>query len=124
MSDASEDFTPTIDTKEKLEQALRYWKDFTFVPNYVKLQDAIDTILTDARAVEARHEYAPRWVVSMTENIAGSIHSYLVQLVPRGQKKLARFYTAGIWRWNSDLETGNFVPPGKVPPARLAESRM
>ena len=70
MSDASEDFTPTIDTKEKLEQALRYWKDFTFVPNYVKLHDAIDTILTDARAVEARHEYAPRWVVSMTDDIA------------------------------------------------------
>ena len=60
----SEDSVSVIDTEEKLAQALKFWKNFSFVPNYVKLQDAIDTILTDARPVEARHEYAPRWVVS------------------------------------------------------------
>ena len=41
MSDALEDFQPIIDTEEKLEKALRYWKDFSFVPNYVKLEDAM-----------------------------------------------------------------------------------
>ena len=53
-----------------------------------------------------------------------SINRFTLKLVPRGQKKMARFYTAGIWRWNSSLETGNYVPPGETPPARLAESRM
>ncbi|KAI0328307.1 hypothetical protein GY45DRAFT_1255183 [Cubamyces sp. BRFM 1775] len=34
------------------------------------------------------------------------------------------FHTAAIWRWNSDLETGNFVPPDAEVPAKLAEARI
>ncbi|KAH9846473.1 hypothetical protein C2E23DRAFT_744026, partial [Lenzites betulinus] len=36
----------------------------------------------------------------------------------------AIFYTAAVWRWNSSLETGNFVPEGETAPAKLAESRI
>ena len=75
MGNTPEDSVPIIDTEEKLVQALNFWKNFTFVPNYVKLQDAIDTILTDARPVEARHEYAPRWVVS-------TANPFLIHLSP------------------------------------------
>ena len=64
MGSTSEDLPPVIETEEKLSQALDYWKNYSFVPDYIKLKDAVDTILTDARLVEARHEYTPRWVVS------------------------------------------------------------
>ncbi|KAI0689528.1 hypothetical protein C8T65DRAFT_588578, partial [Cerioporus squamosus] len=36
----------------------------------------------------------------------------------------AVFHSAGVWRWNSHLETGNFVPIGKTPPERLSEQRI
>ncbi|KAI0359247.1 hypothetical protein OH77DRAFT_1374941, partial [Trametes cingulata] len=36
----------------------------------------------------------------------------------------AVFHTVGIWRWNSDMETGNYVPHGESAPAKLAESRI
>ncbi|KAI9057284.1 hypothetical protein FKP32DRAFT_1536209, partial [Trametes sanguinea] len=36
----------------------------------------------------------------------------------------AILYTAAVWAWNSDLETGNFVPAGEVPPSKIAESRI
>ncbi|KAH9887374.1 hypothetical protein C8Q73DRAFT_606404, partial [Cubamyces lactineus] len=36
----------------------------------------------------------------------------------------AILHTAAIWRWNSDLETGNYIPVGEVAPAKLAESRV
>lgn len=34
------------------------------------------------------------------------------------------FHTVAVWRWGSDPETGNFVPPGETAPAKLAESRV
>ncbi|KAH9854422.1 hypothetical protein C2E23DRAFT_713065, partial [Lenzites betulinus] len=36
----------------------------------------------------------------------------------------AMFHTAAVWRWNSHLETGNFVPTGAVVETRVAESRV
>ena len=65
MASTSEDLPPVIETEEKLCQALEYWKNYSFVPDYIKLKDAVDTILMDARLVEARHGYMPRWVVSV-----------------------------------------------------------
>lgn len=36
----------------------------------------------------------------------------------------AIFYTAAVWMWNSDLETGNFVPPGATALGKVSESRL
>ncbi|KAI0713868.1 hypothetical protein C8Q76DRAFT_619845, partial [Earliella scabrosa] len=36
----------------------------------------------------------------------------------------AVFHTAAVWRWNSHLETGNFVPTGETAPARLSEFKI
>ncbi|KAI0683361.1 hypothetical protein C8T65DRAFT_595191, partial [Cerioporus squamosus] len=36
----------------------------------------------------------------------------------------AIFHSVGMWRWNSPLETGNFVPSGQSAPERLAEERI
>ena len=64
MSYALDDLPSIIDSEEKLNLALKHWKNYTFQPQYVNLRDAVDSILTDRRSVEARHEYSPRWVVS------------------------------------------------------------
>lgn len=47
----------------------------------------------------------------------------LSKVSTRGSKP-AILHTAAIWRWASDLETGNFVPPGQQANSRVAESRM
>ncbi|PIL26208.1 hypothetical protein GSI_11963 [Ganoderma sinense ZZ0214-1] len=97
-----------IDSPEKLQVALSYWKNRTFSQHYLKLEDVVASFDTpEHRLVTARQEFAPRWV-----------------LCRPGAKKPATFWTAGIWRWNSHLETGNYVPPGEVAPARLAEGRI
>ena len=66
MTDKSEsnDLPSIIDTTDKMADALAYWKNFTFVPHYLNLKHAMNNMFTDERAVEAKHEYAPRWVVS------------------------------------------------------------
>ncbi len=38
--------------------------------------------------------------------------------------KEAILHIAGVWGWNSDLETGNFVPKGETASAKVAESRV
>ncbi|KAI9069789.1 hypothetical protein FKP32DRAFT_1559045 [Trametes sanguinea] len=41
-----------------------------------------------------------------------------------GSNDDAVFYTAAIWMWNSDMETGNFVPVGQEATAKIAENRI
>lgn len=53
-----------IDSPEQLEQALQYWKDYSIDGKYVKLDDVVKTIGTPDSPVEARQEFAARWVVS------------------------------------------------------------
>ncbi|KAI9065672.1 hypothetical protein FKP32DRAFT_1565896, partial [Trametes sanguinea] len=36
----------------------------------------------------------------------------------------AILHTAVIWSWNSDLETGNFVPPGETAPSKIIIRRQ
>ena len=54
-----------IETEDQLSQALHFWKNFTFSEKCIRLQDAIDTIDTDTPMVEAKHVWAPKWVVSL-----------------------------------------------------------
>ncbi|KAI0702106.1 hypothetical protein C8Q76DRAFT_633237 [Earliella scabrosa] len=96
-----------IENDEQLQQALQRWKSFSFNASYLPLHEAIKTLNSDQRVVDKRHQYAPRW-----------------HLVYRGTKREAVFHTVGLWRWNSNLETGNYVPPGQTAPARLAEQRI
>ncbi len=118
-----------IQTEEELERALQYWKNIPFKGSPIKLDDAVSTLNTDSRLVGALHPFAPRWVVCPTichRRALMLISSLLdaLQLVKRDTRQAAIFYTVGIWRWNSHLETGNFVPKGKPVPERLAEDRM
>ncbi|PIL33119.1 hypothetical protein GSI_04568 [Ganoderma sinense ZZ0214-1] len=99
--------TDIIDTPEKLHAALDYWKNVTFSKTYIKLDDAVKSMHKPDRLVEGRKEYAARWFLSRP-----------------GTRRAATLWTAVVWRWNSDMETGNFVPPGAIAPARLAESRI
>ncbi|KAI1786565.1 hypothetical protein LXA43DRAFT_897731 [Ganoderma leucocontextum] len=99
-----------IETLEKLDEALDYWKNTTFSQHYLKLGDVVESLRKPCHGghlVDARQEYAARWVLCP----------------PRGRKP-ATMWTAAVWRWNSDLDTGNFVPPGETTPARLPESRI
>ena len=47
-----------------------------------------------------------------------------LQFYNRTTKEEAIFVHAGIWSWNADLETGNFVPLGEKPPSTVTESRV
>lgn len=49
-----------------------------------------------------------------------------LQLCPVGQKskKPAVFTTAAVWRWSTDLDTGNYVPEGETAPEKLLEARV
>ncbi|KAI1789226.1 hypothetical protein LXA43DRAFT_1096521 [Ganoderma leucocontextum] len=97
-----------IDTVEKLDEALSYWKNTTFSQHYLKLDDVVESFQKpNGHLVDARQEFAARWL-----------------LCPPGGKKPATLWTAGVWRWSSDLDTGNFVPPGETAPARLPENRI
>lgn len=59
------DFT-NLDTLEKLDHALHYWRDFSFDSSYIKLQDAIDGLNQNKPLAEARMEYYGRWTVRPT----------------------------------------------------------
>ncbi|KAJ8457466.1 hypothetical protein ONZ51_g11514 [Trametes cubensis] len=98
-----------LDTADKLAQALRYWQGFTFTKNYMNLQAAVKAIGTEDQEIEAVQDYPGRWVMCRV-----------------GEKatKPAIFHTAAVWRWNSDMETGNYVPIGEVAPTKLVESRI
>ena len=117
-----------IETEEQLQHALQYWKNFSFNPAYIKLEEAVCSLEADKKpVVNAYHQFAPRWVVGPPRNadVAVCTDGYLVvQLTKRGTKKDAVFHSVGIWRWNSHLETGNYVPVGETAPERLAEDRM
>lgn len=49
--------------------------------------------------------------------VSGTTELFVLQLRRAGSesKREAVFHTAGVWLWNSDLETSNFVPDGEVP---------
>ncbi|OJT09727.1 hypothetical protein TRAPUB_13795 [Trametes pubescens] len=99
-----------INTPEKLSHALQYWKNYTFKDTYYKLQDVADSIDTPRRLVEARACNGGRWTLCHTGFKAGSQEVIL--------------HTAAVWMWNSDLDTGNFVPEGQTAPDKVPESRM
>ncbi|KAI0349062.1 hypothetical protein OH77DRAFT_1440637, partial [Trametes cingulata] len=98
-----------VDSVVKLQQVLRYWKAFTFDRNYLDLDDTVKAIGTPEQPVERKEDYPGRWVLSRIGEKAS---------------KPATFHTAGVVRFVSDMETGNYVPPGKTPPGNLAESRI
>ena len=54
-----------IDSVEKLQEALSHWKNTTFSQHYLKLEDVVASFDTpELRLVNARQEFAPRWLVS------------------------------------------------------------
>ncbi len=54
-----------IDTVEKLKASLRYWQSFCILDAHIPLTKAVATLNTPERVVEARQDYAGRWVVSL-----------------------------------------------------------
>lgn len=71
-----------IDTQEKLDNALRHWKDFTFDKSYSKLQSVVDSMKTPKRMVEARTvgPSGVRWTVCSDRRRAAA--SLTVRLPP------------------------------------------
>ncbi|KAI1785503.1 hypothetical protein LXA43DRAFT_1065835 [Ganoderma leucocontextum] len=54
-----------IETLEKLDEALDYWKNTTFSQHYLKLGDVVESLRKPRHGghlVDARQEYAARWV--------------------------------------------------------------
>ena len=53
-----------IETEEQLHNALHYWKNYSFNPSYIKLEDAVRSLDDESKPlVSAYHQFAPRWVV-------------------------------------------------------------
>lgn len=52
-----------VDTVEDLRHALHYWKQHSFDKSYIKLNDAVQSLQSESRLVEARASYLSRWVV-------------------------------------------------------------
>lgn len=62
--------TDLIETEEQLQNALQYWKDFSFNPGYIKLDEALRSMEVDTKPlVSAYHQFAPRWVVRLSQHI-------------------------------------------------------
>ena len=63
-----------IDTVEKLDEALNHWKNTTFSQHYLKLGDVVESLRIPRRdgsqMVDARQEYAARWLVSRLISLA------------------------------------------------------
>ncbi|OSD06152.1 hypothetical protein PYCCODRAFT_1464820 [Trametes coccinea BRFM310] len=98
-----------IDSAEKLEHCLQYWRNYSISDQYVKLQDALDTLDTPDRLVEARMAYQARWPLC---DVRGP------------SVKEAILHTAAIFKWGADPEVGNFVPKGETALSRVPESRI
>ncbi len=121
-----------IETEEDLQRALQFFKNVNLGSgkNYIKLEDAVQSLVDPESKplISAHHQFAPRWVVCWQRHHKSSaatrVHSPHSQLTHRGTKREAVFTSVGLWRWNSDLETGNFVPIGHPAPEHLAEERM
>lgn len=54
-----------IDNEEQLAHALHYWNNFSFASDYISIEDALDTLDSSDRLVEARQVWAARWVVTL-----------------------------------------------------------
>lgn len=121
-----------IETEEDLQRALQFYKNvnFGFGKNYIKLDDAVQSLVDPESKplVGMHHQFAPRWVVRWQclheTSVAAHPHLMHSQLTHRGTRREVVLTSVGLWRWNSDLETGNFVPVGRTAPERLAEDRM
>ncbi|KAI0349030.1 hypothetical protein OH77DRAFT_1594448 [Trametes cingulata] len=100
---------PYIDSEDQLENEIQHWKNHSFVPHHLKLHDVLDSLTNGRPLVEVKQEHPSRWVVT--------------KLGSHGTKE-AIFHTVAIWKWNSDMQTGNFVPPGEKVSSRVAESRI
>ncbi|KAI0352255.1 hypothetical protein OH77DRAFT_811174 [Trametes cingulata] len=98
-----------VDSIENLHDALHYWKNYSFVNSYVNLDAAVNSLDGGSALVEARPSYVSRYVMCAAN--------------ARGVQEVM-FHTAAVYRWNSHMETGNFVLPGEQTESRVAESRI
>ncbi len=55
-----------IDNEEQLAHALHFWKGFSFASDYISVDEAVETLDSSDKVVEARPVYASRWVVSVS----------------------------------------------------------
>ena len=114
---------PYITSEPQLHDALAKWKDYSFVSGYLNLDAAVASLATDAPMVEPFSPYRGSWKVRPGVNsVSEFLRSYdrdsrIAQLRVSGSedKREAMFHTAVLWLWNTDLETGNYVPEGENP---------
>lgn len=68
-----------IETEEQLQNALQYWRDFSFNPGYIKLEQALQSMEIDPKPlVSAYHQFAPRWVVRAVQRTPAINHIDLI----------------------------------------------
>lgn len=62
-----------IDTPQKLSRNLAYWKERSFMPGCMPLDQAVRTIGDPDKQFEARQDYPGRWVVSVPRYIVACV---------------------------------------------------
>lgn len=59
-----------VDSPKKLTRTLRFWRGCAIKEGYISLEEAVATINTPKRLVEARQDFPGRWVVSLSTSLA------------------------------------------------------
>ena len=54
-----------IDSVDKLDNALHYWRNHSFSEKYINLRDALASLDSEEKLVEAHSASAARWVVGV-----------------------------------------------------------
>ena len=97
---------PYITSEQKLDDALKKWKNYSFVSNYLNLDAVIASLGTDSPMVEPFSPYRGAWKVRREVRfVCGDVHDYesridsSEQLAPKKSGKLRSippFFGSGI----------------------------
>ncbi|PPQ65633.1 hypothetical protein CVT26_000575 [Gymnopilus dilepis] len=97
--------------KKMADDYLREWRDVCLLEDQITMTQAADSLGKDNEPlIEAKCGSGQRASTWMFYN--------------KSTKEEAILVHAGIWSWNADLDTGNFVPVGEKPPSTVTESRV
>lgn len=110
---------------EEVAEQIAIWDRKSFRVGDLDPFRAFASTHTKAPIIELRSNHPSTWTVSISRKLAMLLLTHCsIQIHPIGEKSMAVFHLTGIWAWNSPVMTGNYVPPGAMPPENLPEGRM